>query len=189
MRLNVASLFRFYKRHGITNQATSYKHRQFLTHERQQLREMFAIRLARIFCNRTNLLCYVDETSLNSWMRRKRTYRHRFGSTRVIIPAKRSSGCTVIGALGSFLPNVFVHSTVLTTNKANFISFLAKVRDSSLEPRKKPIYMVLDNHRAHDNEDVREAMRLLNIVPLWMPAYSPEFNSIESLWAVVKGRL
>ena len=107
----------------------------------------------------------------------------------MIIPTRKTRNITIIGAICSFLPNLFESSIVPTTTKPEFIRFLTQVREASLQPRIKPIFMVLDNHKAHVNEDVAQAMQLLNIVPLWMPTYSPEFNSIESLWAVIKRKV
>ena len=68
-------------------------------------------------------------------------------------------------------------------------SFLRELREQSRRPVSEKIFMVWDNHRAHDNPATRAACEELGIEPLFMPAYSPELNSIETLWAVVKRRL
>jgi hypothetical protein len=52
-----------------------------------------------------------------------------------------------------------------------------------------PLYLVLDNHAAHHSKKVAAQFRFHHIIPLFMPAYSPEFNSIESLWAIIKSRV
>ena len=48
------------------------------------------------------------------------------------------------------------------------------------------LHLVLDNHSAHHTRIVRDAMSRLNIEPHYIPPYTPEFNSIEALWGVVK---
>ena len=44
----------------------------------------------------------------------------------------------------------------------------------------------MDNHKAHWGEATAIVMRELNLQPLFMPAYSPELNSIETLWGTIK---
>jgi len=48
------------------------------------------------------------------------------------------------------------------------------------------IILVLDNHKSHKTELVRGLAHTLNIELLFLPPYSPELNSIESLWSVFK---
>ena len=48
------------------------------------------------------------------------------------------------------------------------------------------IVLVLDNHPSHSTQHVLDVARNLNIELLFQPKYSPEFNSIESLWSVFK---
>ena len=50
------------------------------------------------------------------------------------------------------------------------------------------IYVVMDNHSAHKTHLTLELMNQLNIKPVFMSSNSPEFNSIETLWAGVKKR-
>ena len=46
--------------------------------------------------------------------------------------------------------------------------------------------MVLDNARAHITIAVREEAEFQNIELMFMPPYTPELNSIEALWSVIK---
>ena len=48
------------------------------------------------------------------------------------------------------------------------------------------IVLVVDNHPSHGTVHVRELAHQLNIELLYLPPYSPELNSIESLWAIFK---
>lgn len=49
--------------------------------------------------------------------------------------------------------------------------------------------MVLDNHSAHKSKETLNYMESLNIKPLFMSPYSPELNSVESLWGISKARV
>ena len=51
------------------------------------------------------------------------------------------------------------------------------------------IYLVMDNHPAHRTLETRRLMNNLRIEPFYMSSNSPEFNSIETLWAGVKLRV
>ena len=51
------------------------------------------------------------------------------------------------------------------------------------------IYLVLDNARAHRSKVITEYCNSHFIELVYLPGYSPEFNSIEALWGVLKGRV
>ena len=53
----------------------------------------------------------------------------------------------------------------------------------------KRLVVVLDNHRAHVTEEVKNLCSQLNIELLFLPPYCPELNSIESLWSIVKSNI
>jgi transposase len=46
----------------------------------------------------------------------------------------------------------------------------------------------MDNHGAHRTQLTKELLQKLRIEPVFMSSNSPEFNSIETLWAGVKKR-
>ena len=62
------------------------------------------------------------------------------------------------------------------------------IRESCIYPADQKLIIVLDNSRAHDNEITKSKMKYLNMEALFMPPYSPELNSIETLWGIVKLR-
>ena len=51
---------------------------------------------------------------------------------------------------------------------------------------RQELHMVLDNHSAHHTHLVRDAFHEFNIIPHFIPPYTPEFNCIEALWGWVK---
>ena len=48
------------------------------------------------------------------------------------------------------------------------------------------MFVVLDNHTSHHTKQVTEMAKNLNFELLFLPPYSPELNSIEALWGIVK---
>ena len=57
------------------------------------------------------------------------------------------------------------------------------------ELKDKSLKLVLDGAAAHKRLDIRAYCHFNDIEIVWMPGYSPEFNSIESLWSVIKARV
>ena len=71
----------------------------------------------------------------------------------------------------------------------DFVEFLRQLRGSFIEEYSTAkITLVLDNHRAHHTKNTQQFCEQHNIELLFQPPYSPEFNSIEYLWSVVKRR-
>ena len=70
-----------------------------------------------------------------------------------------------------------------TTGEA-FGRFLKKIRVWMDTDRK--LYLVLDNAPAHRTQANKDLAAKLDIELLYMPPYTPELNSIEALWSVIK---
>jgi hypothetical protein len=66
----------------------------------------------------------------------------------------------------------------------NTESFLEFVADLPLEA--VHTHVLMDNVGFHHALLVKECLALRNIVPLYVPPYSPEFNPIENIFAHVK---
>ena len=133
-------------------------------------------------------MVYVDEASFNCWMHSKRTWSTQEQPVKLVLNKTRNTGITVIGAVCKhFTKPLFLLTQ--TTNSADFHTFVTMIRESL--PRSKSttsIQLILDNHRAHHTNVVREYCSRHNIELTFQPSYSPEFNSIETLWSVVKRR-
>jgi putative transposase len=68
------------------------------------------------------------------------------------------------------------------SNKADFVSFLRKIREAN----EKRIVVILDNFRTYHARKVREEAEKLNTVLVYLPPYSPDLNPIENVWKSVK---
>ncbi len=65
------------------------------------------------------------------------------------------------------------------------VDFLKKLEKSSKASR---IHIILDNARAHKNRKVEEYLESSRIEFHYLPAYSPNLNSIERLWKILRER-
>ena len=103
---------------------------------------------------------------------------------RIILGQNRCKGITVFGAISSSL-NRPLFTQEESTNGEAFGKFMYTLRSRFLKgyPR---IYVVIDNAPAHRTLKNRQIALDLKIELLFMPPYSPELNSIESLWSVLK---
>ena len=73
-----------------------------------------------------------------------------------------------------------------TTNRASMVKFLELLREHLPLMKEQRIKMVLDNASVHHDRQVTAARERLNIEFMFLPAYTPELNSIECLWSVIK---
>ena len=126
---------------------------------------------------------YIDETTVNTFMRPSRVWSYADRPVDHVLPSKRL-GLTIYGAIGHCLRGP-VFMTGGTTNKQEFITFVKRLSTSiSNNVVCKPL-LVLDNHRAHVSIEARQLIDQ-HFRALFMPAYSCRFNCIETLWAIFK---
>jgi len=71
-----------------------------------------------------------------------------------------------------------------STTKEATLRFLQHLRDS-LQTNEKA-YIVLDRHTAHKSNETKQLAQSLNFELMYMPPGTPELNSIEALWSVIK---
>ena len=63
---------------------------------------------------------------------------------------------------------------------------LEKINLKPLIKEEKPIVIVLDNYTPHRNAIFQKACKLLNIILVRLPPYSPQLNPIEQVWKSIK---
>ena len=89
----------------------------------------------------------------------------------------------VIGGI-SWAGEIFAQTTIDSMNRLGFIAFV----ESVLARVPGKVVMVLDNSRVHRNADVVKFVEETDrLEVVFLPAYAPELNPIELLWAWVKG--
>jgi len=105
------------------------------------------------------------------------------------LPPSRGVSVTILGAIGAQI-SAPVFSLADSTNTEAVMDFLFKlagvITPQPFVTRNKAV-LVLDNHSAHKTKQVMDLANQLKIELLFTPPYTPELNSIESLWSVVKG--
>ena len=69
------------------------------------------------------------------------------------------------------------------SKKENVRSFLKRIRKANPCGR---IILILDNFSSHKAKIVRECAKLLDIVLVYLPKYSPNLNPIEYVWKDIK---
>ena len=89
----------------------------------------------------------------------------------------------MFGAISSSLGR-FVYQIEDSTTKEATLRFLKRLREN-LQTNEKA-YIVLDRHTAHKSNDTKQLAQELNFELLYMPPGTPELNSIEALWSVIK---
>ena len=102
---------------------------------------------------------------------------------RVKRPLNKGRNRTFIGAIseqgGLRAFTVLPGSSTLT----NFLEWVAKHLLPTLHPGQ---VVLMDNLRAHRNDQVRQLIESVGAHVLYTPPYSPEFNPIEECWSKIK---
>ena len=130
------------------------------------------------------VLIYIDETSFHNWYLPRKVWQDPTDPVLVEIAATRGENFTMIGALTGPLEHKFHYRICKTTNSENTAEFLEHIRAQFSADIK--LVLVLDNHRAHHSNKVRDLLADKNVEILFLPAYSCRLNSIETVWAQVK---
>lgn len=53
----------------------------------------------------------------------------------------------------------------------------------------KRIILILDNYSVHKSAFIKKVAKILNIVLIFLPPYSPHLNPIEQLWRMIKNEI
>lgn len=129
-------------------------------------------------------LVFLDESGVRIGM--ARTHARSPRGTRAIDyqPKARGQNMTIIGALGT---EGMVAAEVMEggMKKVDFLQFFEQ-----LLPLLKPGQaVVMDNLRSHHAVEVKAMAAAHDVVLIYLPPYSPEFNPIEESWSKLKAWL
>jgi transposase len=179
--ISASGLKQFYKKHKVKFLKVSYQYYQALKKGPEE-RFNFAVRLSQLL-EFDEPIVYMDEASFHLWLRKTHTWTYSERPVRIVLGQNRCSGITVFGAIGAHMDLPAFSLETGTTGEA-FGRFLKKIRVWMDTDRK--LYLVLDNAPAHRTQVNRDLAARLDIELLYMPPYTPELNSIEALWSVIK---
>ena len=181
-------MWAFYKRRNIKNRFVNYNHMHVETEHWKATQRAFVLELAKLIRDKKPL-CYMDESSFNSWMRTRKTFRGARDSVKIMLPKTRTAGITVFGCIGNCIRGGWLHNIAKSTNSSDTKAFFGLIRASATVPREQEIVVVLDNAQAHRGRDTLDYFSTIGIRALFLPPYSPELNSIEMIWGRVKERV
>jgi len=69
-------------------------------------------------------------------------------------------------------------------NSSSFLSFMT----NKVLPYANNKYIIMDNIRFHKTETILDTIKEYNATPLFIPPYSPQFNSIEYVFSIMKSK-
>jgi len=125
---------------------------------------------------------FLDESGVTTNMTRRYPWGPRSEPVREAVPAGHWRTMTVLAALT--IDGVLASMSIASPTDGDV--FLAFV-EQGLAPRLQPGHVViLDNLAAHKVDGVRQLIESRAPTVLYLPPYSPDFNSIEQAWSKLK---
>lgn len=125
---------------------------------------------------------YVDETGFKDDAVRTSGWARRGQNIYCDVRGKRSATTNLImGIRGKkwLAPMVFKHSCIAQTVNACLEQGLVKeLHNSSI--------IVMDNAPFHNKPQIRQILERHGHIALFLPPYSPDFNPIEQIFAIIK---
>ena len=145
----------------------------------KELRGAFALAAAAL---RSKTLVFLDEFGANIGMVPTHGRAPRGKRVHINKPSYRSPNVTFAGAM--------TQDGILTVDAlpgpANIKNFVAWVNEC-LAPFLRPDHVVImDNLRAHRNQEAVAAITATGAQVLFLPPYSPDLNPIEACWSKLK---
>lgn len=130
-------------------------------------------------------LVFLDETSTQVTMTRTRGRARR--GQRVVdrVPRNHGQNITCLSAISP----TGIHAPCVFEGALDGPLFRQWLRDWLLPRLPRGTTIVLDNLSVHRNAEVREAVEAAGCFLLFLPAYSPDFNPIELVFAQLKTHL
>ena len=130
-------------------------------------------------------LVFLDETGAKTNMARRYGRAPRGERCRLPVPLGHYKTTTVTAAVRT----TGLIATALFDGATNGLRFRAYVADTLVPGLRPGDTVVLDNLRAHKVSGIREAIEGAGARLLYLPAYSPDLNPIEQIFAKLKALL
>lgn len=127
-------------------------------------------------------LVFLDESGVNIDL--SRHYGRSIGKKRVTdhVPLNTPQTITMLSSMRVNGEKAFVEYRGGTTGER----FVAYLKENLLPTLKPNDIIVMDNLRSHHVKEVEKTIRAADMLPLYLPPYSPDLNPIEKLWSKVK---
>ena len=188
VKISYSTLRKFYRAHDIKYRKTQIVYRNSLKNrdQRDEERREFAELLAQIMYKKHPII-YCDETSFAAEACRvEKTWSSADDPIEVQIN-NNPQYVTIYGAISSDCLNNAVFMEGSSTNTTEFKKFLEKVLlEVKCEYRgSKRAVLIMDNHGAHISKKNRPFLER-EFFPVFLPAHSSPFNSIERVWSAAK---
>ena len=185
IRFTRPTLTSFYRRHGIGKMLAPFRWRTATTEQQRawERREWVSVLVRHLQAGRE--VVYIDETSVNVWDCRARTWMYRTDPLPHVLPKERAHNITVLGAITTKRPGlqyVLSHST----NQAAVQKLVKQVLRGAED--REEVVVVWDNHGAHWSQDVVDQIISSGATLLPLPVNSSDLNPIERVWALLKPR-
>ena len=130
-------------------------------------------------------LVFVDEMGAHVSFAPLYGYSPKGERVRLEVPRNRGTNTTLLASitLGGMGETLAVEGS---TNREVFEAYVEHVLAPTLEAGQ---LVIMDNLSAHKPARVRELIEGRGCEPIYLPAYSPDFNPIEEAFAKIKGML
>jgi transposase len=127
-------------------------------------------------------LVFLDESGMNVAMSRSHAWVKRGEEFVDRVPMNWGKNLTLLGAI-RLTGWVLLTTMFQTANKDRFVKWL---KAKLLPKLRRGDVIVMDNLNAHHDPRVVPACAARGIRVIYLPPYSPDFNPIESGWALQK---
>ena len=177
-------LWEFYRANDIawkTGKAI-YRKEKSLEKTLQKERLVFSRIIAKLIEEKVPLI-YMDETTFNTWQMKTKSWSSKSDIVYHHRPSTRL-GITVFGAIGKCLKKP-MFMTARSTNKEDYMRFMNQVKEQVRDLKGRKPVLLYDAHRSHTSLIARDKIPKM-FIPLPIPVYSCEFNSIEKVWSFAK---
>lgn len=122
----------------------------------------------------------IDETAVHCWQKRMRIWRPVDHPMNCYLQQERYKNITLIGAISTKSDEAYVECAEKTKKE-----YVIKFFENYL-PHHRGALFILDNHKAHKSNKLRELVDDYGAEIAFLPPASSALNSIERLWSVVK---
>lgn len=132
-----------------------------------------------------NRILALDESGFLLNLAPRYGYAHQGRRVKSRKPGIRGDNHTLILLVQNVAKQGVIHHKVIKKGMKtqDFYDFLKEVK----LPTDEEYYLLLDNLAVHRSEKIKELLKNKNIVPIYLPSYSPNLNPVEEMFNVVKG--